>query len=168
MEITMRKLFRVPAIAGLLMLAACSGASTASPSSPAAGGGSSAAASAPAASAPAASAPAASTPAESAASGGAGGAACATAPAGATATVNATIKDFAFAPQPIQAKVGDVIAWANQDSTAHSATLDNGACDTMPINPGSSGMLVFNTPGTFTYHCSVHPTQMKDYSIVVQ
>ena len=147
----MRKLLLVPALAAVLSLAACSGASTASPTS----GG--------------ASAPAASVPAASAAdSGGGAAAACAAAPAGATATVNVTIKDFKFAPQPIEAKVGDVIAWANQDSAPHSATLDNGACDTKPINPGSSATLVFTAPGTYTYHCSVHPTQMKDYTIEVK
>ena len=99
--------------------------------------------------------------------GAAGGAACATAPTGSTATVNVTIKDFKFAPQPVQAKVGDVIQWANQDSAPHSATLDNGACDTKPISPGSNATLVFTAPGTYTYHCSVHPTQMKDYTIAV-
>ena len=81
--------------------------------------------------------------------------------------MNVTIKDFKFAPQPVQAKVGDVIQWANQDSAPHSATLDNGACDTKPISPGSNATLVFTAPGTYTYHCSVHPTQMKDYTIAV-
>jgi plastocyanin len=104
-----------------------------------------------------------------AASGGAGGsAACAAAPASATATVTVTIKDFKYAPQPVQAKVGDVIAWTNQDSAPHTATLDDGTCDTKTINAGAQAMLVFNTPGTYTYHCTVHPTQMKDYSIEVK
>ncbi len=104
------------------------------------------------------------------ASGGAGsaaGAACAAAPAGSTATVTVTIKDFKFSSSPVQAKVGNVIAWTNDDSAPHSATLDTGACDTDTIAPGASGMLVFNAPGTYTYHCKVHPTQMKDVSVVV-
>jgi plastocyanin len=150
----MRRLALLPALFTTLALAACGGSATPSP-----------AASAPAASAPAASAPAASQPA--AASGGGGGAACAAAPAAATGTVTVTIKDFKFAPQPVQAKVGDVVTWTNQDSVPHSATLDNGACDTDSINNGSSASLVFNAPGTYTYHCKVHPTQMKDYTIVV-
>ena len=79
-----------------------------------------------------------------------------------------TIKDFKFAPEPVQAKVGDVIAWTNSDTATHSATLDNGACDTKPIPVGATAMLVFTAPGTYTYHCSIHPTQMKGYTIQVQ
>ena len=79
-----------------------------------------------------------------------------------------TIKDFKFSPEPVQAKVGDVIAWTNSDTAPHSATLDNGACDTKTIAVGATAMLVFTAPGTYTYHCSVHPTQMKGYTIQVQ
>jgi plastocyanin len=97
-----------------------------------------------------------------------GGAACAAAPAGATATVNVSIKNFKFNPQPVQAKVGDVVAWKNDDSAPHSATLDDGSCDTDQIAIGSSAMLTFTKAGTYTYHCKVHPAQMKDYTVVVQ
>ena len=107
-------------------------------------------------------------PTPGASAGGGGGGACAVAAAGATATVTVQIKDFKFSPQPVQAKVGDVIAWTNSDTAPHSATLDNGACDTKTIDVGSTAMLVFTAPGTYTYHCSIHPTQMKDYTIQVQ
>jgi plastocyanin len=135
----------------IAFLAACGGGATPAPSS----GGAPAGASSPAG-----------------ASAGAGAssaaAACAAAPAGAAATVNVSIKDFKFSPQPVQAKVGDVIAWKNDDTAPHSATMDSAGCDTDSINPGSAAMLVFTAPGTYTYHCKVHPTQMKDYSVVVQ
>ena len=148
----MRRLLFAPLVALTLLIAACSssgGSATASPAT----GSSAAAGASPAV----------------ASGGAAGGAACATAPEGATAAETVTIKDFKFAPQPVEAKVGDVVAWTNQDaSTPHSATLDNGACDTKTINGGSTAMLVFNTPGTYTYHCSIHPSQMKDYTIVVK
>jgi len=133
-----------------LALAACGGTATPSPSSSAASGPSTA-------------------PSVAASTGGsAAAAACTTAPAGGTAKVTVTIKDFSFSPEPVQAKVGDVIAWTNSDTAPHSATLDNGACDTKPIDVGATAMLVFTAPGTYTYHCSVHPTQMKGYTIQVQ
>lgn len=146
----MRRIATVPVVAILLALAACSGSST----------------SAPGASTPVAASAAASAAAGS--GGAAGGAACAAAPAGATATVTVAIKDFKYAPQPVQAKVGDVIAWSNQDTAPHTATLDDGTCDTKTINAGAQAMLVFNVAGTYSYHCTVHPTQMKDYTIEVK
>ena len=102
------------------------------------------------------------------AAGSAAAAACAVAPAGAAATVNATIVDFGFSPQPIQAKVGDVVAWKNTGAAPHTATMDDGSCSTDTINAGSTGMLVFTAPGTYTYHCKIHPTQMKDVTVVVK
>jgi plastocyanin len=153
----MRRLVLLPLAAALLSLAACSGGPGATAST---GGGGASPAAAPSAAGSAGSAGG------SAAAGG--GAACAAAAAGSTATVTVTIKDFKFAPQPVQAKVGDIVQWTNQDSAQHTATLDNGACDTKSISNGASAMLVFNQPGTYTYHCAIHPAQMKDYTVVVQ
>ena len=151
----MRRLTLLPVLAALLTLAACSGGT-----SPAPAGTTAASASAPGG---------ASAPAGGASAPAGGGAACATAPAGSTAAVTVTIKDFKFSPQPVQAKVGDVVAWTNQDGTTpHSATMDTAGCDTNTINGGATAMLVFSQAGTYTYHCSIHPTQMKDYTVVVQ
>jgi plastocyanin len=140
-------------------LAACGSSATPSPS---------AAAPSTAASVPA-SAPAASAGGSTAAGSPAGGAlSCATAPAGSTAAETVTIQNFSFSPQPVQAKVGDVVAWTNKDSAPHSATMDDGSCDTDSIASGATAMLVFNAPGTYTYHCKIHPAQMKDVTVVVQ
>jgi len=46
--------------------------------------------------------------------------------------------------------------------------MDDGSCDTDTINANASAMLVFNAPGTYTYHCKIHPGQMKDVTVVVQ
>jgi len=106
-------------------------------------------------------------PTPGASAGGGGGGACAVAAAGATATVTVQIKDFKFSPQPVQAKVGDVVGWTNGDSANHSATMDDGSCGTDALSQGATGLLVFNKAGTYTYHCKVHPTQMKDFTVVV-
>ena len=106
------------------------------------------------------SSPAASAPAASAGGGGSGGAAACAKGEG-TAAVSVEIKDFKFGTDPVEAKVGDVIGWTNGDSAPHTATLDDGSCDTGNINQGATGLLVFNEAGTYTYHCNIHPTQMK-------
>ena len=88
----------------------------------------------------------------------AGGAACSqTADAGQVAVA---IKDFAFGPADIQAKVGDIITFTNGDSAPHTATLDDGSCSTGTISPGSADGLTFTAAGTYPFHCKIH-SQMK-------
>jgi plastocyanin len=98
----------------------------------------------------------------------AAGAACAVAPSGTTAAATVSIKDFKFSPSPVQAKVGEAIEWKNDDTAPHSATMDDNACDTDSIDPGSSAMLVFTAAGTYKYHCKIHPGQMKDVTVEVK
>ena len=96
--------------------------------------------------------------ASSAASPAAGGAACAESKdAGQVADA---IKDFAFGPADISAKVGQVITFTNGDTAPHTATLDDGTCTTGTISPGSSDGLVFNAAGSYPFHCKIH-TNMK-------
>ena len=120
------------AVAALIALAGCSSGSTSSPNVPASAVAPSAAAS-------------------SAAS------AAASAPAAGAAAV--AIKDFAFNPQTTQAKVGETITWTNQDSTAHTVTLDDKSVDSGNVAPSATYSHAFTQAGTFTYHCSIH-TQM--------
>ncbi len=82
-----------------------------------------------------------------------------------TGTVAATIKNFAFSPEPIQAKVGDVVAWTNNDSTTHTVTLDDGSCDGGHAAPGATVALTFGKAGTYTYHCAIH-SSMKGTVVV--
>ena len=136
---------RILAVAAgsLLMLAACS---SSTPSSPPA----SAAASAPPASAAPASAPAS--------AGASTAAVCST--SGDAGVVSVSIKNFTFTPAQVNAKVGQVIKFSNDDSTAHTATLDDNACGTGNIEAGAANGLVFTAAGSHPFHCAIH-TQMK-------
>ena len=112
--------------------------------------------------------PAGSPAASTGASSGGAAKACATAPAGSTAAATVTIKNSAYGTPTVQAKVGDVVAWTNQDSIPHTATMDDGSCDTGQIANGATAMLVFTAAGTYTYHCTVHPATMKDVTVEVK
>jgi plastocyanin len=102
----------------------------------------------PAGSAPA-SAPAAST------DGGTGAAVCA--PSTEPGTVQAAMAGTAFTPSTIQAKVGDVIAWTNNDQIGHTATVDDDpTCTTATLAGGETGALTFSAPGTYAFHCKIH------------
>ena len=54
-----------------------------------------------------------------------------------------------------------MIGWTNNDSAGHTAALDDGTCTTDTIAPGTTQALVFSVPGTYPYHCNIHPTLMK-------
>lgn len=148
-------LTRTLALGGLFLvlafaLAACSSSSTATT------GPTTGPTSAPASVAPATTAAASEAPPASAAA--ASGCTAGTAPA----TVALSIKDFAFSPGTITVKVGDVLGWKNDDGPAHTATLDDGSCDTGRIGGGSAGdrTFVFGADAagkTFSYHCAIHP-----------
>jgi plastocyanin len=61
----------------------------------------------------------------------------------------------------IVVKAGTQVIWKNSDSTDHTSTSDVGssfAWNTGILVPGeSSAPVTFATPGTFTYHCEIHP-----------
>ena len=71
--------------------------------------------------------------------------------------VAVAIKDFAFIPGEIQAKVGQTLTFTNGDSAPHTATLDDGSCTTPNIGKGRSDGLTFNAAGTYPFHCRIHP-----------
>jgi plastocyanin len=96
----------------------------------------------------------------SAAPGAASAAAPSTAPSAAAGAAAVAIKDFAFNPATIQAKVGQSITWTNQDGTAHTVTLDDKSVDSGNIEANATYSHAFTQAGTFTYHCSIHQ-QMK-------
>ena len=86
-------------------------------------------------------------------------------PAVLAADATITIADFAY-PPTTTVNVGDSVTWSNESGVAHTATADGGSFDTASIANGASASVPFDTPGTFAYHCAIHP-QMTG-SIVVQ
>jgi hypothetical protein len=58
-------------------------------------------------------------------------------------------------------KAGTQVIWKNEDSTDHTSTSNVGvspAWNTGILSPGqSSAPITFSTPGTFPYHCNIHP-----------
>jgi plastocyanin len=77
------------------------------------------------------------------------------APLAATAPV--TIVDFAFQPLVVTINVGDQVTWTNTGGSFHTSTSDTGVWDSGTLTPSQSFSFTFNAPGSFLYHCSVHP-----------
>lgn len=69
---------------------------------------------------------------------------------------------FAFSPASLTIKAGTTVIWKNVTTVGHTVTSDDGkSFDSGSANPiaAQSGTFsfTFNTPGTFAYHCSIHP-----------
>jgi plastocyanin len=83
-----------------------------------------------------------------------------------------TIQNFAFGPTPVTVDVGDTVTWTSQDLyTVHTVTADDTSAEKFDSGDlGTDTHLsfshTFNTPGTFTYHCS-HHASMKATVVVV-
>jgi plastocyanin len=140
------------AVAGSLALAACSG--PASALTPASGGrlpGLTGATAAP---------PPASIPSPPPMSGMAGMPSASPAGAAAAAPVatnTVTIQNFAFSPEVVTVKAGTTVRWTNRDTDDHTVTSDTSAFGSAALATGASYAHTFTTPGTYKYHCSIHP-----------
>ena len=84
---------------------------------------------------------------------------------GATGTQTVTIKDFAFDPPDLTVASGTAVTWTNADATAHTATADDGSFDCRPLAGGASMTFTFSTPGTYDYHCAIHPTMKAKVTV---
>jgi plastocyanin len=53
--------------------------------------------------------------------------------------------------------VNNTITWTNHDLSLHTVTSDAGSFDSGLLNSGDSWTHTFKTPGTYSYHCTIHP-----------
>ena len=87
------------------------------------------------------------------------------APAASPASSNAvSIKNFAFNPATLTVSSGTTVTWMNNDSAPHQIKSDT--FNSSALNQGEKFEFKFDTPGTFNYSCSIHPS-MKG-TIIVQ
>jgi plastocyanin len=67
------------------------------------------------------------------------------------------IRDLAFNPANINARVGEDVVWNFDDKgVAHTVTADNKSFDSGKRSSGEFTMR-FPQPGVYSYHCSIHP-----------
>ncbi len=87
-----------------------------------------------------------------------------------------TIQDFSFSPSAVTIKVGSAVTWTNNGPASHTTTSNTGVWDSGTLSPpsgaggyggGSAGgtfQFTFNTPGTYPYHCKIHPPSIGTYA----
>src|SRR5665213_3935653 len=67
------------------------------------------------------------------------------------------IANFDFGPATITVPASTSVTWTNNDDDAHSVVADNKAFRSAPLDTGESYSFTFATPGTYAYHCGLHP-----------
>ena len=77
------------------------------------------------------------------------------------------IQGFRFKPAHITIKRGTKVRWINKDSTAHTATANNGrSFDSGRLGKGQRYTHTFKSMGKKPYHCKIHPDMRA--SVVVK
>jgi plastocyanin len=72
--------------------------------------------------------------------------------------IGCTATTWCFSPNPIVVTAGSSVTWTNNTGVTHTATSDTAAWTTGNIGAGAtSAAVTFNTPGSFAYHCAIHP-----------
>jgi plastocyanin len=70
-----------------------------------------------------------------------------------------TMQGLEYTPSEITVAPGTTVRWVNQDQADHTVTSDEpgGPLDSGVLGEGQSFEYTFETPGTFTYFCEIHP-----------
>jgi plastocyanin len=71
--------------------------------------------------------------------------------------VHVEIKNFAFLPAHVVISPGTRVVWTNTDEEPHTVVSDKPGWSSEALETGSHYAFVMSRPGTFTYHCSIHP-----------
>lgn len=67
------------------------------------------------------------------------------------------IRGFAFEPGTLTVNVGTTVTWTNLDSATHTIASDDGDWESNDLAVNGTYSKTFDSPGTYTYHCSIHP-----------
>ena len=76
------------------------------------------------------------------------------------------IDNFTFSPKTLTVTVGMTVTWINQDDIPHRVASDDNVFASDALDTGDRYSYRFTAPGTYRYHCSIHPKMTA--TIVVQ
>jgi plastocyanin len=69
-----------------------------------------------------------------------------------------SIRQFQFSPTPVTVAPGARVTWTNMDAgVSHTVVADGGQFASGVLGNGQSFVTMPTTPGTYNYHCSIHP-----------
>ena len=75
-----------------------------------------------------------------------------------TGAVVRMVSTPAFSPASVTIQSGQYVTWRNDDVISHTTTENSGpAWNSGTLAPGATYPRFFSSPGTFSYHCAIHP-----------
>lgn len=77
--------------------------------------------------------------------------------ASASGTKTERIANFEYHPTPLTVGAGTTVVFSNQSNISHTATENGGGFKTGVIKPGTTASITLKRPGTYFFHCSIHP-----------
>ena len=76
------------------------------------------------------------------------------------------MENLAFDPATVTIKAGESVTWTNQDAMNHTVVADKGEFKSGDLGQGAIFTFKFDNSGTYSYHCSIHPSMKA--TVVVQ
>jgi acid phosphatase len=78
--------------------------------------------------------------------------------AGTPGQTQIAIENFSFTPATLTIAAGTTVTWTNHDDVTHTVTAADKRFDSGAIDTDGTFAHQFTTPGTYAYHCAIHPT----------
>ncbi len=86
---------------------------------------------------------------------------------GTPTTAAVSIVNFAFNPQTTTINQGSSVRWTNTTGgTTHTSTSNSNVWNSGNITPGQSFTFTFNTPGSYPFHCNIHPNMTGTITVL--
>ncbi|MEJ7561566.1 MAG: cupredoxin domain-containing protein [Ilumatobacteraceae bacterium] len=84
----------------------------------------------------------------------------------ASGVMEISIVDFNFDPAEMEVPVGTTVRWTNNDSFDHTVKADDGTFESETLGGGDTFEFTFETAGTFSYICGIHPSMQGMITVV--
>ena len=80
--------------------------------------------------------------------------------------VTVEIRNYDFFPRELTVTVGTAVTWTNRDSVPPDATAESDGWGTGILDQGESGTITFDSSGTYSYVCTIHPKMKATLTVV--
>jgi plastocyanin len=83
------------------------------------------------------------------------------APAARATDAAVSITDATYTPSTVTITVGEAVRWVVDSSLLHTVTSDSGEFASHDLGYKDTFGVIFDKPGTYLYHCKIHPMSGK-------